>query len=70
MTDLLYALMDATDHLMEEGTSDELDWGLVPRIYDDIDGFRTYSTVQPDLEIVSKEATITIAPESAYLQGS
>lgn len=69
MTDLLHALMNATDHLMEEGTSDELDGGLAPRACHDIDGFQTYSTVQPDLEVVSKEATITATSESAYLQG-
>jgi hypothetical protein len=45
MTNLLHALMNATDHLMEEGTSDELDGGSATGICDDIDGFQTNSTV-------------------------
>ncbi len=49
MTDLLHSLMNATDHLMEEGASDELVGGLAPETCD-IDGFQTYSTIQPDLQ--------------------
>lgn len=64
MTDLLYSLMNATDHLMEEGTSDELDWGSATGTCDDIDGFQTYSTIQPDLQTVSEEAKLPQRRES------
>ena len=69
MTNLLHALMNATDHLMEEGTSDELDGGLISWTCDEMRWISTYSTVQPDLQTVSGEARTQQGMESTYLQG-
>lgn len=62
MTNLLHSLMDATDHLMEEGASDELVGGLARWAYD-IDGFQTYSTIQPDLQSRQQGSKNSAAPE-------
>lgn len=50
MSKMLYSLMDSTDHLMEDGTPQELD-GLVEIIASP--ALRTYSSGQPDLEMIS-----------------
>jgi hypothetical protein len=50
MTKMLYALMDSTDHLMENGTPQKL-YGLVEITASP--GVRTYSGSQPDLVVIS-----------------
>lgn len=50
MTEMLHALMDSTDHLMENRTPQEL-YGLVEITASP--GVRTYSGSQPDLVMIS-----------------